>query len=67
MCDGHNHKLVEIYNVETSWNEERSVVWCEDCGAVAVDAVSDGIRFRSVVPMKFPKGLYKKIEKGKNL
>ena len=64
-CGG-NHStgatLIEVYAVRDEYGlnpsgEERSVKWCQECGAVVVDKEFDGRFAGSVVPMKFPKVL----------
>lgn len=62
MCDLKNHNLEVVYVADVGWNEEHSVKWCRDCGAIVVDRESDNRRLGAVVKMQFPKFLYEFIE-----
>lgn len=53
--------LKEIYGFYNGWNEENVVYWYRECGAVSVDKESDGRRFGSLVPMKFPETLKERL------
>ena len=42
ICKDNRHNLIVIYWHSRAFNEEPTVRWCTDCGAVVVDIDSDG-------------------------
>ena len=68
MCDLKNHDLQVIYTADVGWNEEHTVRWCADCGAVVVDTDSDNRVFAGrIMKMQFPEYLREFIEMKKRI
>lgn len=55
MCKNGNHDLIVIYKHSTCYNEEPTVRWCQDCGAIVVDVDYDNrTNAGQIMKMKFP-------------
>lgn len=54
QCNASKHKIVEIYKVDIDELAEQAVLWCSECGCVAVYELIDG-RYRcKVVDLRIP-------------
>lgn len=55
MCINGKHDLIVIYSHRALYNEEPTVRWCVDCGAVVVDMDYDNrTNAGQIMKMKFP-------------
>lgn len=58
----HSRKyLTTIYSVYAGWNEDHQVNWCQECGAVVVESISDN-RLIDHTKMKWPEITHRVME-----